>query len=49
MPVREELTGFEEEINLAIQSVDQIVHQQIGNIDSDSFNTKTLIDIYNNL
>lgn len=49
MPVREELSGSEEEINLAIQSVDQIVHQQIGNIDSDSFDTKTLIDIYNNL
>jgi DNA repair exonuclease SbcCD nuclease subunit len=48
-PVRDELTGAEEEINLEIQSVDQIVHQQIGNIDSESFNIKTLIEIYNNL
>jgi len=49
VPVRTELTGTEEEINLEIQSVDQIVHQQIGNIDSDSFDTKKLIEIYNNL
>jgi DNA repair exonuclease SbcCD nuclease subunit len=49
VPVREEFTGSTEEINLKIQSVDQIVHQQIGNIESDNFNTGTLIEIYNNL
>ena len=49
VPVRTELSGTEEEINLEIQSVDQIVHQQISNINSDNFNTKTLIEIYNNL
>jgi DNA repair exonuclease SbcCD nuclease subunit len=49
VPIRKEFTGTTEEINLKIQSVDQIVHQQIGNIESDNFNTGTLIKIYNNL
>lgn len=49
VPVRTEIVGNSEEISLEIQSVDQIVHQQISNIDSENFNTKTLIDIYNNL
>ena len=49
VPVRTELSGEAEEINLEIQSVDQIVHQQIGNINSENFDTGTLIEIYNNL
>jgi DNA repair exonuclease SbcCD nuclease subunit len=49
MPVRIELSGTEEEINLVIHSVDQIVHQQISNIVSDNYDSKTLIEIYNSL
>ena len=49
VPVRTELSGTAEEINLEIQTVDQIVHRQISNINSENFNTKTLIEIYNNL
>jgi hypothetical protein len=49
VPVRTELLGTTEEINLEIQSVDQIVHQQISNIESNSFDTNILIEIYNNI
>jgi hypothetical protein len=31
------------------ESVDQIVNEQLVNIESDSFDTKLLLDIYNNL
>jgi DNA repair exonuclease SbcCD nuclease subunit len=48
-PVRIDVEGSTEDINLEIQSVDQIVHQQISNIDSENFDTNTLIKIYNNL
>jgi DNA repair exonuclease SbcCD nuclease subunit len=48
-PVRTEVDGGVNDINLEIQSVDQIVHQQISNINSDNFDTNTLIKIYNNL
>jgi hypothetical protein len=49
VPVRVEMSGTETDVNLEIQSVDQIVHQQISNISSDNFDTNTLINIYNNL
>lgn len=49
VPVRTELLGTETEVNMEIQSVDQIVHQQIGNINSENFDVETLINIYNNL
>ena len=49
VPVRIEMSGIETEVNLEIQSVDQIVHQQISNISSNNFDTNTLINIYNNL
>jgi len=49
MPVRTEMSESSDEIISEIQSVDQIVHKQIGNIKSENFNTNTLIEIYNNL
>ena len=39
----------EYEGDITFKTVDQIVVEQLGNIDSDSFDTKKLIDIYNNL
>ncbi len=49
VPIRIDVEANLGDINLEIQSVDQIVHQQISSIDSDNFNTNTLIKIYNNL
>jgi DNA repair exonuclease SbcCD nuclease subunit len=49
LPVRTELSESSDVVVSEIQSVDQIVHQQIGNINSDNFDTNKLIDIYNNL
>jgi DNA repair exonuclease SbcCD nuclease subunit len=48
-PVREEIVGDAEEVNLAVQTVDQIVHDQIKNIESNSYNANTLLEIYNGL
>jgi hypothetical protein len=48
-PVREEITGDNEEVNLSVQTVDQIVHEQVKNIESNSYNANTLLEIYNNL
>jgi DNA repair exonuclease SbcCD nuclease subunit len=39
----------EYEGDITFKTVDQIVIEQLGNIDSDSFDTKKLIDIYNQL
>ena len=49
MPIRTEITESSDVVVSEIQSVDQIVHQQIGNINSENFNVNKLIDIYNNL
>lgn len=35
--------------DIIFKSVDQLVQESLSNIESDSFNTKTIIDIYNNL
>jgi len=49
MPVRTEMVEESGGVVSEIQSIDQIVHQQIGNINSENFNVNKLIDIYNNL
>jgi len=49
MPVRTEMVEESGGVIAEIQSIDQIVHQQIGNINSENFNANKLIDIYNNL
>lgn len=49
MPVRTEMAESTDEVVSEIQSVDQIVHQQIGNINSENFDVSMLIKIYNDL
>lgn len=49
VPDRTEILDTSEEVNLEIQTVDQIVYQQIKNIDSETFDNGILIEIYNNL
>jgi hypothetical protein len=39
----------EDQTDSKFESVDQIVTEQLVNIDSDSFDKKTLLDIYNSL
>jgi DNA repair exonuclease SbcCD nuclease subunit len=40
---------LEDQVDSKFESVDQIVTEQLVNIDSDSFDKKTLLDIYNSL
>ena len=42
-------TGVDDNPDASFESVDQIVLEQLLNIDSDSINSKTLLEIYNNL
>ena len=44
-----DITEYEIQGNIAFESVDQIVTEQLVNIDSEQFDKKTLLDIYRSL
>ena len=49
IPMREEIGVDEGEAEVAVLSVDQIVTDQIGKIESEAYDKSMLINIYNNL
>lgn len=49
IPYKEETKTSECEIEVSNKSVDQVINEQLGTIDSDKFDTKKLIKIYGDL